>query len=37
MRLPLAARRFGWLVAIWSMSVAVLGVVAGLLRWWLVP
>ena len=27
------ARRFGWFVAIWAMSVAVLGVVAYLLRW----
>jgi len=30
-------RRLGWFVAIWASSVAALGVVAGLLRWWLVP
>lgn len=33
--LPL--RRLGWFVAIWAMSVAALGAVAALLRWWLVP
>ena len=33
-----AARRlkqFGWLVAIWAMSVAALGIVAAILRFWL--
>ncbi len=30
-------RRLGWFVAIWAMSVAALGLVAGILRWWLVP
>ena len=27
------ARRLGWFVLIWAMSVAVLGAVAYLLRW----
>lgn len=27
--------RFGWFVAIWAMSVAALGVVAMVLRWWI--
>lgn len=30
-------RRVGWLVAIWAMSVAALGVVAYALRWALKP
>lgn len=30
-------RRLAWLVAIWLASVAVLAVVAGVLRAWLVP
>lgn len=29
------AKRLGWFVAFWAMSVAALGVVAGLIRWWL--
>jgi hypothetical protein len=28
-------RRLGWLVLIWAGSVAALGVVSLLLRWWL--
>ncbi|WP_375289196.1 DUF2474 domain-containing protein [Qipengyuania sp.] len=28
-------QRLGWMAAIWSGSVAVLGTVAYLLRWWL--
>ncbi len=28
-------QRLVWLVAIWAMSVAALGVVAAILRWWL--
>ena len=28
--------RLGWMAAIWVLSVAALGVVAGVLRWWLV-
>ena len=30
-------RKLGWFVGLWAASVAALGVVAGLLRWWLVP
>jgi len=30
-------RRFAWLIAIWAASVAGLGVVALLLRWWIRP
>jgi hypothetical protein len=30
-------KRFGWLVLIWAASVASLGIVAGILRWWLAP
>ena len=30
-------QRLLWLVAIWGASVAVLGAVAQLIRWWLVP
>ena len=33
-RTPLA-RRLGWLVAIWGASVALLGAVALVIRWWL--
>src|SRR5690606_33173337 len=36
--MSLAARRlkqFGWMIAIWAMSVAALGVVAAILRFWL--
>jgi hypothetical protein len=29
------ARRLGWMALIWVMSVAALGVVSLLLRWWL--
>lgn len=29
------ARRIGWFAGIWLVSVAALGAVAGLLRWWL--
>jgi hypothetical protein len=28
-------KRLAWMAAIWAVSVAVLGVVASLLRWWL--
>jgi hypothetical protein len=38
--MSLAARRlkqFGWMIAIWAMSVAALGVVAAILRFWLRP
>ena len=28
-------KRLLWLVAIWTASVSALGVVAGVLRWWL--
>ena len=28
-------KRIGWLVLIWAASVACLGTMAGLLRWWL--
>lgn len=30
-------KRLGWLVLIWAASVLSLGVVAGILRWWLAP
>lgn len=30
-------KRLGWLVAIWAMSVAALGVVASVIRFWLNP
>jgi hypothetical protein len=29
-------QRFLWLLAIWALSVAVLGIVASLIRWWLI-
>jgi hypothetical protein len=28
-------KRLAWMAAIWAMSVLALGLVAGLLRWWL--
>lgn len=28
--------RLSWMAAIWAMSVAALGAVAAVLRWWLV-
>ena len=28
-------KRLAWLVAIWGGSVAALGLVAGVIRWWL--
>ena len=28
-------KRLGWMAAIWGMSVAVLGIVAYFIRWWL--
>ncbi len=28
-------KRLAWLVTIWAGSVAALGAVAGLIRWWL--
>lgn len=30
-------RRLGWLALIWLMSVLALGIVAGIIRWWLHP
>lgn len=30
-------QRLAWLAAIWTASVAVIGAVAFLLRWWLAP
>ena len=30
-------KRLAWMAAIWAASVVVLGTVAGLIRWWLVP
>lgn len=29
-------KRLAWLAAIWAASVAVLGTVAGVIRWWLI-
>ena len=30
-------QRLAWMAAIWAASVAVLGVVGGVIRWWLAP
>ncbi len=30
-------QRLLWLVALWGASVTALGVVAGVIRWWLTP
>ena len=30
-------KRLGWLVLIWAGSIAALGLVAGMIRWWLKP
>lgn len=30
-------QRLGWLVLIWTLSVLALGIVAGVIRWWLHP
>jgi hypothetical protein len=30
-------KRLAWMAAIWAGSVAVLGAVASLIRWWLMP
>ena len=32
---PSTWKRIGWMAAIWLMSVAALGAVSLLLRWWL--
>ncbi|WP_346840141.1 DUF2474 family protein [Microbulbifer sp. SAOS-129_SWC] len=32
---PVFCKQLAWMVVIWALSVASLGVVAGLLRWWL--
>ena len=29
------AQRLGWMVAIWAISIAFLGVIAYAIRWWL--
>lgn len=35
-RIPLW-RRLAWMIGIWAASVAMLGLVAGVLRFWLKP
>jgi len=30
-------KRLAWLVGIWAASVLALGLVAGVIRWWLAP
>lgn len=30
-------KRLGWMAAIWTSSVAVLGVVTFILKWWIAP
>jgi hypothetical protein len=30
-------KRLGWMLLIWALGVAALGLVAGLIRWWLKP
>ena len=30
-------KRLGWMVVIWLISVAVLGCISLLLKWWLAP
>ena len=34
--MPQGLRRFGWFVAIWLASVAVIGTVAWIIRLWIV-
>lgn len=38
MKIEAAAwKRLGWMIAIWLMSVAALGCLSLLLKWWLAP
>ena len=30
-------QRLAWMAAIWAASVAALGLVGGVIRWWLAP
>ena len=32
---PTLGRRLGWMALIWAMSVAALGVVSLIIRWWI--